>query len=108
MDFKAMSDKAILVELATRLQRTRLNQNLSQAELARRAGISLRTLQYLEAGRETTLQTVIRVLRAVDRLAPLEVLLPEPGPSPIQLARLQGRERQRASRPRRQPQEKGT
>jgi len=100
MDFKTMSDKAIQAELAGRLQRERLNQNLSQVELAGRAGISLRTLKYLEGGRGVSMPTMIRVLRALDRLDRLNAFLAETGPSPIQLAKLKGRERQRASAPR--------
>ena len=97
MDFKAMSDNAVQVELAGRLQRERLNQNLSQRELAERAGISLRTLKYLEGGRGVSMPTMIRVLRALDRLDRLSAFLAEAGPSPIQLARMKGRERRRAS-----------
>jgi ribosome-binding protein aMBF1 (putative translation factor) len=48
MDMKTMTDKAIQAELAGRLQKERLNQNLSQSELAQRSGISLRTLKYIE------------------------------------------------------------
>ena len=97
MDFRTISDKAIQAELAGRLQRERLNQNLSQADLAQRAGISLRTLKYVEGGRDSTFETMIRILRALDRLDHLDAFLPEPGSSPLQLARLKGKERQRAS-----------
>ena len=103
MDFKAMSDKAIQTELAGRLQRERLNQNLSQHSLAERAGISLRTLKYIEAGREGTLRTFIRIIRALDRLDQLDAFMPESGPSPLQLARFKGKERRRASGRRTKP-----
>ena len=64
---------------------------LSRPEISRRA------LQNLESGHACTVALLIRVLRALDRLDGLDALLPEPGPSPILLARLRGRERQRAS-----------
>jgi transcriptional regulator with XRE-family HTH domain len=97
MDFQGMSDHALLAELGGRLQRTRLNRNLTQPELAQRAGISRRALQKLEAGEATTLETFIRALRALGVLEQLDAFLPAPGQSPIQMAKLKGRERQRAS-----------
>jgi transcriptional regulator with XRE-family HTH domain len=97
MDFRIMSDKAIQAELAGRLQKERLNRNLSQADLAQRSGISLRTLKYVEGGRDSSLETLIRILRALDRLDHLNAFLPESGPSPLQLARMKGKERKHAS-----------
>ena len=97
MNFEGMSEQAVLEELGRRLQAQRLNSNLSQAEVARKAGVSRRALQNLESGRVCTLSLLIRVLRALGKLHQLEELLPETGPSPIQLAKLKGRERQRAS-----------
>jgi putative transcriptional regulator len=40
----------------------------------------------------------VRILRAMGRLSALDAFLPEPEVSPIQVAKLKGRERQRASR----------
>ena len=97
MNLEGMSERAVLEELGIRLQTQRLGANLSQAEVARKAGVSRRGLQNLENGRGCTLSLLIRVLRALGKLQQLEALLPETGPSPIQLAKLKGRERQRAS-----------
>ena len=91
-----------LKELGARLQRERLNRNLTQAEIAARAGVGVRTVRYLEAGRTTTVETMLRVLQALDKLEAFAGFLPAPGLSPIQLAKLRGRERKRAGRPRRQ------
>ena len=97
MNFEAMSERAVLEELGRRLQDARLNANLAQAEVARKAGVSRRALQNLERGRVCTLPLLIRVLRVLGKLQQLEALLPETGPSPIQLAKLKGRERHRAT-----------
>ncbi|MBU0714163.1 MAG: helix-turn-helix domain-containing protein [Verrucomicrobia bacterium] len=97
MNFEAMSDKAVLGELGRRVQGLRLNANMAQADVARKAGISRRALQNLEGGRGCTMALLIRVLRVVGKLSQFEAFLPEPGPSPLQLAKLQGHERQRAS-----------
>jgi transcriptional regulator with XRE-family HTH domain len=96
MGIAELSDKATLMLLGSRVQRERLNRNLTQAELAERAGVGTRTVRYLEAGRQTTVETLIRILRALDKLDALDGFLPEPGLSPLQLAKLKGRERKRA------------
>ena len=97
MNFEAMSDKAVLGELGRRVQGLRLNANMAQADVACKAGISRRALQNLEGGRGCTMALLIRVLRVAGKLSQFEAFLPEPGPSPLQLAKLQGHERQRAS-----------
>lgn len=97
MNFTAMSDIAVLAEVGQRVRQERLNQNMEQAILARQAGISRRTLQRLEAGGVSTLATMVRVLRALGKLNAIDAFLPSPGISPIQLARLRGAKRQRAS-----------
>lgn len=101
MKTDAMSDSAVLVEIGRRLQANRLNANLAQADVAQKAGVSRRTLQKMESGRVCTLLALVRVLRGLGVLDALDGFLPEPGLSPIQLAKLKGRERRRASRRRR-------
>jgi transcriptional regulator with XRE-family HTH domain len=94
----ALTDAAVLSELGRRLERLRLERNITQETLAREAGISRRTLVRLERGEEavgaTTLLRVLRVLDLVDRV---EQLVPEPLPSPIEELRSRGRRRQRAT-----------
>jgi len=96
MKMETLSDKAVLGEIGLRLQGCRLNLNLSQAEIAAKAGVSRRALQKVEGGQSCTLATMVRVLRSLNRLDALDAFLPKPGLSPIQLAKLKGRERQRA------------
>lgn len=97
MSTAALSDKAAMTLIGERIQRERLNQNMTQEDLARSAGIGVRTLRSLENGAKSTIETFIRTLRTLGRLGALDSFLPEPGLSPLQLAKLQGRERQRAS-----------
>lgn len=96
MDLAGLSDKAVLSLVGERIQRERLNRNLSQVELAERAGVAARTLRYLEAGGQTTVETLVRILRALGKMDALDSFLPKPGLSPLQLAKLKGRERKRA------------
>lgn len=97
MNIGLMSDKGVLAEMGRRVQVQRLNQNLTQAAVAEKAGVSRRALQKLEGGEPCTLSILVRVLRALSRLDALDAFLPEPGLSPLQLAKLKGRERKRAS-----------
>jgi len=101
MNFKGMGDSAIFKEVGRRVQRERLNQNMSQIDLALKAGVSRRALQHLENGQGCTMQSLIQVLRAFGLLDMLDSFLPETGQSPLQLAKLKGRQRMRASRPHR-------
>ena len=93
----ANTDEAALDELGRRLTRTRLEHNLTQAELATEAGISKRTVERVEAGETATLSSFIRVLRALGLLDALDRLVPEPTPSPVERLKLQGKQRRRAS-----------
>lgn len=91
------SDEVILAELGRRLARTRLERNLTQERLAREAGVSKATVERLESGDPVKSTSLIRVLRALDRLEALDSLLPEPLPNPVERRRLFGRTRRRAS-----------
>lgn len=91
------TDMAVLAELAGRLAQHRLQHNLTQAELAREAGVSKRTVNRLESGESTQLTNLIRVLRALDLLHKLDAFVPAPALSPIEQLRLQGKKRKRAS-----------
>jgi len=91
------TDDAVLAEIGERMSRARLSRDLTQAALARSAGVSKRTVERIEAGESAQLTSFIRLLRALDLLEGLESLLPPPRPGPIELLRHQGRAAQRAS-----------
>lgn len=93
-----LTDDAVLGEIGRRLRQERLGRNVSQADLARQAGIGQATLQRLEDGSSGTLTTLIRVLRALDLEEGLERLIPEAGPSPLDEVHHRGRGRRRARR----------
>jgi transcriptional regulator with XRE-family HTH domain len=94
----ALSDESVLKEIGERLTRTRLERNLTQAQLAGIAGISKRTLERLEAGAAATqLTSFIRTCRSLGLLEQLDLFLPTPRASPVEQLKLQGRRRKRAS-----------
>jgi transcriptional regulator with XRE-family HTH domain len=92
-----MTDETVLAELGRRLERTRLERNLTQRELAAEAGVERKAVQRIEAGESVKLTSSIRVLRALGLLDTLDQLLPEPVPSPMELLKLHGKSRRRAS-----------
>jgi transcriptional regulator with XRE-family HTH domain len=89
-------DDLVLREIGERLARTRLEKNLSQADLAKEAAVSKRTVERVEAGEAVKSSSLIRVLRGLGRLEALDRLVPEPLPSPVERLRLEGRRRRRA------------
>ena len=94
----ALSDESVLREIGERLARTRLERNLTQAQLAGMAGISKRTLERLESGEAATqLTSFIRACRSLGLLERLDLFLPTPTASPVEQLKLQGRRRKRAS-----------
>jgi putative transcriptional regulator len=91
------TDERVLMELGERLARHRLNQNLTQGQLAREAGVSKRTVVRLENGQSGQLTNLLRVLRALGLLGNLDALVPGPLASPIEALKAKRKERRRAS-----------
>jgi transcriptional regulator with XRE-family HTH domain len=95
------SDDVVLTELGQRVSRVRLGRNLSQAQLAKDAGVSRDTIQRLESGDSVGLMAFVRVLRALGLLDTLDAALPEALASPIEQLDRGGAQRRRASSARR-------
>jgi len=97
MELKNMSAAAIAKELGNRLKQARLNADLTQAEVASQAGLNRRTVLNAEKG-AVQLNNLVAILASMDMTDQLNLFLPVQEISPIQLAKLKGRERQRASK----------
>jgi transcriptional regulator with XRE-family HTH domain len=100
MTFYTATDSLVLEELGRRLRQRRLDRNLSQQDVAEKAGLDRTTVGALERDGRASLLTIVQVLRALGALDELDGFLPATGPSPLELARQQGHVRQRASSPR--------
>ena len=92
-----LTDDAILAELGGRFAQRRLELQLTQEMLADQAGVSKRTVERVEAGSTTQISTMIRMLRVLGLLDRLETLVPEAGLRPMDLLKLKGKARKRAS-----------
>ncbi len=96
-DLYSMSNAALAEMVGHRIDQMRLEQNLSQEDVARAVGITPKTYRKLVDG-GGKLETLVAVLRVLGALELVDAFVPESTFSPLQLARLKGRERQRASR----------
>jgi transcriptional regulator with XRE-family HTH domain len=107
---KLMSDDAILAELGDRLARRRIDLQLTQADLANEAGVSKRTVERIESGASAQMVNIIRICRVLDLVPELERLVPQATPRPMDLIKVKGRQRKRASssRKRRKPDDRWT
>ena len=89
--------------IGERLKAYRLDRNISQQDLAEKAGVARRTITSVESGKGCTLNTLIRLLRALGKLDLIYPLVEELPLSPrkIHEANLaKERPRKYASKPR--------
>ncbi|MDO8775298.1 MAG: helix-turn-helix transcriptional regulator [Burkholderiaceae bacterium] len=87
-------------EIGEQLRAARLRSNLSQAEIADRAGISIGAVKNLESGRGATVKTLVRVVRVLGRVQWILSLQPPVTISPMDMLRASKTKRQRAGKPR--------
>jgi len=85
LEFKSPAE--LQIELGKRLRRLRLQRNIDQRTLAEKAGVVLTALQKLEAGRGSTVRTLVLTLKALNYLEGIEILAPEPTVNPLALLR---------------------
>ncbi|MCT4560311.1 MAG: helix-turn-helix domain-containing protein [Crocinitomicaceae bacterium] len=92
-----MSDDAIIHTIGEFVRHHRLQQNITQKDLADRAGINRTTLSDMELGRRCQLVTLIQVLRILNKLHVFESFEVTQQISPIKLAEMEMKKRQKAS-----------
>jgi transcriptional regulator with XRE-family HTH domain len=94
----SLSDAAILKEIGEFVKSKRIDQNLTQDDVAEQAAISRSTLSLLERGDNIALSNLLKVLRVLDLLYVFDEFKVSPQISPIQLAKEDELKRKRASR----------
>ncbi|MGI0013825.1 MAG: helix-turn-helix domain-containing protein [Nitrososphaera sp.] len=87
-------------EIGQQLRAARLRSNLSQADVAKQAGVSIGAVKNLEAGTGATVKTLVRVVRVLGRVQWLLSLQPAITISPMDMLRRSKVERQRAGKSR--------
>jgi transcriptional regulator with XRE-family HTH domain len=98
LDWYSMSDPAIVKELCGILKQVRLQQNITQEQLAEKAGLSRSAISKMETGKSTVeLLTLIQVLRALQQLHLLDTWKVTATISPLLIAKFTSKGRLRAS-----------
>ena len=73
--------------LGTNIQNLRLQKNIAQPKLAEMAGVSRGALQSLEAGRGSTITTMLKVVRALGRADWVNSLAPTVAVNPLDVVK---------------------
>ena len=98
LSFSPHSD-SVIAEIGIRLAQRRIELELTQADLAKQAGVGKRTVERLEAGGSTQLTNFVRILSKLDLLTEFMGAIPDAQPSPMELLRAKGKKpRQRVRR----------
>lgn len=104
VNWNSMSDQEIATELVAYLRQIRLQQNLTQEELAEKAGLSRSAISEMENGRAaTSLLTFVQLLKALQQLHLLENWHIADPINPMQMTKLTGMKRLRAAKTTRKP-----
>ncbi|MCD7795502.1 MAG: helix-turn-helix transcriptional regulator [Alistipes sp.] len=83
-----LTDVQVLQHVGLQLKQMRLEQNITQKELQQLSGVSAFSISSVENGKNTSVLTLIQLLRALRRFDVLEPFFREPQVSPIAYARL--------------------
>lgn len=84
-------------KLGNQIKQTRIRKNITQEEMASRAGVSVQTISRLESGLNSSLSTFIRVMEVLGEDKWLDSFAPEVGVSPISMKKTK-KNRERARR----------
>lgn len=98
---KSSTPRESQADLGQRLRTYRLTRAIRQADLAANAGVSIRAVQSIESGAGSTVETLIRVLRALGLDDAIESIAATPSVSPIALLQRSNKVPQRVGRARR-------
>lgn len=77
MDTMNITSYAGIEILSARFKQYRIDYPLTQKELAEKSGVSIRSIQNFEAGKDIQLSNFIKLLRALDLARNLEMLIPD-------------------------------
>jgi transcriptional regulator with XRE-family HTH domain len=98
INIQAASDTSLIQTLGAFIKHHRVQQNKSQSQLAKEAGIVRSTLSLFENGENTSLIIFIQLLRALKLLHLLQQFEIKEELSPLQLAKLEQSKKKRARR----------
>lgn len=91
-----MHSERIPAIIGQRVKQYRLNQDLTQEDLATLAKVSLNAVKAAESGK-STLPTYVSILQALGHIDNLLAAFPDEGVSPVQLLKSSTKQKKRAS-----------
>ncbi|WP_088458596.1 helix-turn-helix domain-containing protein [Acinetobacter soli] len=74
MDLNFVKPEEVVTLLGERLRKQRLFLEMSQAEVASRSGVGVNTVSNLEAGRNVSIENLVRIAMVLGRLHELQEL----------------------------------
>lgn len=91
--------KEIMLEFAQKIKKERLDQNITQEDMASKSGISLSTYKIFEKSGKGTFENFINILKALGKVSMLDSIFDQNSFSPKQmvLSKVKEKTRQRAS-----------
>ena len=98
-----LTDPELCNRIAAKIKTVRLKQNMSQAELADKSGVSISTIKRMEDGEVKNFESLIRVLRTLGKLDIFVPLVEEEQLSPNEYYELANK----ANKPKRKRASKG-
>lgn len=72
-----MTDEEILKKLGAKLKEIRLEANMKQRELSEKSGLSMFSISQIETGHNTSVLSLIQILKVLNRMDMLEPFLKE-------------------------------
>ena len=98
-----LTDTELCNRIAAKIKTLRLKQNMSQAELADKSGVSISTIKRMEDGEVKNFESLIRILRTLGKLDIFVPLVEDEQLSPNEYYELVGK----ANKPKRKRASKG-
>ena len=98
-----LTDTELCNRIAAKIKTVRLKQNMSQAELADKSGVSISTIKRMEDGEVKNFESLIRVLRTLGKLDVFVPLVEEEQLSPNEYYKVASK----ANKPKRKRASKG-
>lgn len=96
---KLTPDRVILRELGKRLAHLRKQHGYNQTDFSQEAGIGVATLRRIESGKDSQMESWLKILKVLDVTGNIDQIIPPITLSPMEEAT--GKRGQRKSKPRR-------
>lgn len=102
-----MISNKVIVVLGQRIKKVRIALEMTQGEVADRAGVARMVVSKIETGKNISLESLISIFQAIGEVHRFNDLLPEPEVSPVKLSMTKGKVPQRVKKKKKDDSSKG-